>query len=464
MYRKMFGTVFVVTLYFATQFVVGQNINITGTVTDKDGNALPGAQIELESAGTSDVTKSDGSFSLVQGVSVRPNGISKTGPWSFATEGRMTFVSAASSPFALQIKNIRGATIFNENRTAVSGVFSIQIPAVAPGVYLFQLNINRNSYSIKGFFNGALWQAIRTKSDLKQSNSLLKVAAFSDVLMVSKAGYMDYKMDISSPEASDIVIQLQEASELDKFSFFVTSYQSLVELSENELGFGGDLRFGETGPGAGLKGADKICATIADMSMPGSSSKQWRAFLSVRSDENGNQVNAIDRIGEGPWYDRLGRLLSNNKAELLNTRPEGAEEAIKNDLPNEFGVPNHDPDGTGDVDNHHMVTGTDYEGNLYVDESDPDRSTTCEDWTSSTSTTAKPRHGFAWPRGGMGPGFPGGGQGGFDMSGSNWMTSYDAPGCLPGVDLNGFGPARPGDESIGGGGGYGGFYCFALNP
>ena len=34
-----------------------------------------------------------------------------------------------------------------------------------------------------------------------------------------------------------------------------------------------------------------------------------RAFLSVSANANGQQENAIDRIGNGPWYDRLGRVV-----------------------------------------------------------------------------------------------------------------------------------------------------------
>src|SRR5690348_6461058 len=111
----------------------------------------------------------------------------------------------------------------------------------------------------------------------------------------------------------------------DHFSFFVTSMKAMQELSGSQQGFGGDLRFGETGPGAGLRGADKICAAIAEKSMPGAGTKKWRAFLSAVSGEDGKQVNAIDRIGEGPWYDRVGRLLANNKAELMNDRPSNAD-------------------------------------------------------------------------------------------------------------------------------------------
>ena len=36
----------------------------------------------------------------------------------------------------------------------------------------------------------------------------------------------------------------------ERFSFFVTSYRATQALSGSENGFGGDLRYGETGPGA----------------------------------------------------------------------------------------------------------------------------------------------------------------------------------------------------------------------
>src|SRR6188768_586329 len=80
-----------------------------------------------------------------------------------------------------------------------------------------------------------------------------------------------------------------------KFSFFVTSMAALQALSGNPNGFGGDLRFGETGAGAGLRGADKICTAVAARSMP-SNGKVWRAFLSVTDGGDGKQVNAIDRV------------------------------------------------------------------------------------------------------------------------------------------------------------------------
>jgi len=247
----------------------------------------------------------------------------------------------------------------------------------------------------------------------------------------------------------------------EKFSFFVTSLAALQDLSDNEQGFGGDLRFGETGPGAGLRGADKICATIADRSMPNASAKGWRAFLSAKAGEDGKQVNAIDRIGEGPWYDRLGRLVAMNKMDMLHYRPRG-DAAILNDLPNEDGVPNHDPDGMEQVDNHDTLTGSNFQGQLFGD------TFTCLDWTSAEGkpdVSGKPRVGHSWLRMQGGGGRPGGMMGGGDMDGyGHWLSSLTEAGCAPGVRLVEMGGPKEDDPSVGSGGGYGGFYCFALKP
>jgi hypothetical protein len=182
--------------------------------------------------------------------------------------------------------------------------------------------------------------------------------------------------------------------------------------------------------------------------MPGSKVKTWRAFLSVTADASGKQVNAIDRIGAGPWYDRLGRLVGSTTKDLQQTRP-NADAAIKNDLPNEYGVPNHQPDpNLAAVDNHQFITGSDTLGKLYSSTS------TCLDWTSVAATGSKPRCGLSWPQsmGGMG-------------GTKNWLSVWELWGCVAGIDLSESDmKGTPGVYTVGNGGGYGGFYCFALNP
>jgi hypothetical protein len=209
------------------------------------------------------------------------------------------------------------------------------------------------------------------------------------------------------------------------------------------VGFGGDLSYGEAGAGAGLRGADKICSVIAEKSMPGNN-KVWRAFLSVTKGEDGQPVNAISRVGTGPWYDRAGRLVANDVAGLVTTRPSG-DATIAVDLPNEDGVPNHQPNPNEDeVDNHDTLTGSNEDGEL----DSTNMGATCNDWTSKVGNTGVPRVGHSWPR----------------SAGQSWISTHGAGGCAPGVNIFGSGGPPPGDLSVGAGGGYGGMYCFALSP
>jgi hypothetical protein len=226
----------------------------------------------------------------------------------------------------------------------------------------------------------------------------------------------------------------------EKFSFFVTSHDAMRALSGNENGFGGDLRFGETGPGAGLRGADKICSTIAEKSMPGAGAKGWRAFLSATHDGrcDGGRVNAIDRVGNGPWYDRLGRLVAVNRAALSELRPGGADAAISDDLPDENGVPNRCATGTC-LDNHDTLTGfMEPDATLRVLD-------TCQDWTSSAPDAGKPMVGHSWASEAI----------------PSWLQAHRNLGCAPGGTLLEVLPSEP---TVGSGGGYGGIYCFALVP
>jgi hypothetical protein len=221
----------------------------------------------------------------------------------------------------------------------------------------------------------------------------------------------------------------------EKFSFFVTSREGLVRLSGSMDGFGGDLRHGEP---TGLEGADKICRELAEASMPGAGQKVWRAFLSTTT------VDAVERIGEGPWYDRLGRLIANNKEDLLQERPRGAAATIANDLPNEDGSPNRSADDPGCAgnecpDNHDTLTGSKADGTW-------DGESTCDDWTNTMATGA-PRIGHSWPAG----------------SGMGWIQAHAAGGCKAGINLV-QGGGTGSRDTVGALGGYGGFYCLALTP
>ena len=234
------------------------------------------------------------------------------------------------------------------------------------------------------------------------------------------------------------------------FSFFVISQEATRRESGNPDGFGGDL--------GGLSGADAICQRVAEFVSPCQSDKTWRAFLSTTEED------AIDRIGQGPWYDRLGRLFGNDIADILHERPLNADTAIRDDFPNEFGVPNSNPDGTGEIDNHQILTGSGEDGRLFqgntagtnawggaeqgcLDSAGwTQEGATCSGWTTSQAVGC-PRVGHSWP----------------GFSGPHWISLFNEGGCLPGGTLAQTG-GNDGTRRVGSAGGYGAWYCFAVTP
>ena len=227
-----------------------------------------------------------------------------------------------------------------------------------------------------------------------------------------------------APLAPDMMIDDRQ------FSFFVTSIEAMRNLSGSQDGFGGDL--------GGLDGADGICQLIA-ISV-GMGHKEWRAFLSATSGPDGEPVHAIERIGEGPWYDANGRLIAEDIDGLLNERPDGDPQTIE-DLPDEHGVP---LSVLGD--SHDILTGSNRQGRLNNNR----LSSTCNDWTSASGNVGNNEVmcGHSWPRS--------------RRSGRQWISDHPVRGCAPGVNLiqNGGGVGN----CVGCGGGYGAIYCFALTP
>jgi hypothetical protein len=426
-----------------------QSIQLSGTVKSQTGKALSGAIVKLAGVNLTDTTDNQGAFSINKTITASMTVAGSPVADKISMQGGAVALSLAKpAQVTVEMFDLRGNMLARlVERPSTAGDYRVNVMAhpLAASVKIVRVSIGQYSATFRSLplnhGSGAVSIAATVAS--AAGAGLAKTAATVDTLKVTASGFVAGSMPISSYQTT-ITVTLDTVSG-EKFSFFVTSMAGLQTLSGNTKGFGGNFSFGKTGQGAGLLGADSICQCLAEASMPGAKSKQWRAFLSVTKDASGKQVNAIDRIGTGPWYDRLGRVVSPNIAGLLATRP-NADAAIKNDLPNEYGIPNHRPDpNAAAVDNHHMLTGSNTSGKLNSTSS----ASTCEDWTSVTAS-GKPRCGFSWPR---------------NNSDAHWISGWDAGGCAAGYDLSESSMAgSAGDVSVGKGGGYGGFYCFALNP
>jgi hypothetical protein len=154
-------------------------------------------------------------------------------------------------------------------------------------------------------------------------------------------------------------------------SFFITS---------RGVGDGANL--------GGLEGADRHCQTLAAASgAPGAGARVWRAYLSTLPAAGALGVNARDRIGTGPWYNRAGQIIAANVADLHGDLERDRNNIRKPTATNENGQP---VNGVGDTPNEHdILTGSDSHGRAMLG---APNTTTCNNWTSNAEGRAMLGH------------------------------------------------------------------------
>jgi hypothetical protein len=116
----------------------------------------------------------------------------------------------------------------------------------------------------------------------------------------------------------------------------------------------------------GLAMADMRCQTLA--AAVGHGSKTWRAYLSVAEP----MTHAINRIGEGPYYNSTGAVVAMTKA-ALHTRA-GDAALFLDERGNRV---NGQWSGSPAPNQHDVLTGTQANGMLSM-------GNTCSDWTATT--------------------------------------------------------------------------------
>ncbi|MBT5860951.1 MAG: hypothetical protein HOH89_07335, partial [Alphaproteobacteria bacterium] len=146
-------------------------------------------------------------------------------------------------------------------------------------------------------------------------------------------------------------------------TFFVTS-----------VGIGDGANLG------GLAGADAHCLHLANA--VGAGAKPWHAYLSHQLMNGVGQIDARDRIGNGPWHNAVGvEIAANVDALHGDGNHVNAATALT-----ERGEP---VDGDNDrTSRHDILTGTKPDGTSY----DEDYDKTCGNWTSNSPGEAMVGH------------------------------------------------------------------------
>jgi hypothetical protein len=189
---------------------------------------------------------------------------------------------------------------------------------------------------------------------------------------------------------------------------------------------------GDGGNLGGLAGADAFCAQLAVAQSPDFGRRTWHAYLSTST------VNAIDRIGNGPWRNAAGVIVANSSAQLHDPANVAAGGPLDATWP--IGDPSIPLDETGAVvptggatggNVHDVLTGTLMDGTVAANE-------TCLDWTSGADDpNINARNGHTNRTG---------------LAGQRQLWN----------DVHTVGCSQSGANNVTQGGGRGSIYCFAV--
>ena len=135
---------------------------------------------------------------------------------------------------------------------------------------------------------------------------------------------------------------------------------------------------GDGGNLGGLPGADAHCANLAEAAggLPG---QQWRAYLSTTGADG---INAVERIGAGPWTNANGVIVATDPENLLSEESNiTLETAVTQTGEQVNGI------GMSPL-RHDILTGTELNGMASTSTAD----TTCGNWTSNDLGNATVGH------------------------------------------------------------------------
>ena len=192
--------------------------------------------------------------------------------------------------------------------------------------------------------------------------TMMRVMFTAFAIAVVPGSYLLFAQQPATPGA-----QPAAAAPRQPMSFFVTS-----------VGKGDGANLG------GLAGADAHCQALAKAAAQPEA--VWRAYLST---QGAGAVSARDRIGNGPWHNFRGQVISLNNGVLHGDTIEQAR--IGNPLGKQL-APNEKGElvnGVGDKPNQHdILTGSTSDGRAYTDTADH----TCNNWTSNSAGSAQVGH------------------------------------------------------------------------
>ena len=187
--------------------------NISGIVTDTGTTPISGAVVQLEKGGQPVTTGADGSFTLVATAIIPVKGKLLPNGMSARISGNlMTVTVAERSAVEIATFDLTGKALSIVRQPMEAGAHYIALPYRGAGIYLFKVKAGNNEFLLKGNLVGGASSGNGVFSQGSSSNHLAKQAmskaAINDVIAVTKAGYLNYRVIAYNSDTTGIQIKM----------------------------------------------------------------------------------------------------------------------------------------------------------------------------------------------------------------------------------------------------------------
>jgi uncharacterized protein (TIGR02145 family) len=197
----------------AVSVCIAQSVSITGKVTDTAGTAISGALVRLEKGGQTATSGADGSFALTPvGVLGQNNQSLTHGLFAAIRNGVLSVDVAEKSGVEMTTFDLSGKALSKVQQTMGAGTHSMALPQRGAGISLYKLRSGKSEVLIKGYSFGKVSQGAAISVQGPAFAALAKQAkittAINDVIAVTKAGYLNYRVIVTNSDTSGIEIKM----------------------------------------------------------------------------------------------------------------------------------------------------------------------------------------------------------------------------------------------------------------
>jgi hypothetical protein len=189
-----------------------QNLNLSGTVKDNNGNPVAGVKVILEKSDLTTTTDAEGDFTLDKLSSGVCRNLQNSGIFGYPSihNQQLSFNLEEVSNIEITSYNINGRLLTRIITEKNKGSHKIDLPHFSNGIYLLQVKLGNRMFLIKN--NTLSVQSIKTIYSNGYNSLLSKSATISesliDTIKVSKEGYFDNRFAINCSDSTGLALNI----------------------------------------------------------------------------------------------------------------------------------------------------------------------------------------------------------------------------------------------------------------